>query len=64
MHRLVTTTLTLLLLAIPAQLFAKGEFTIQSLYLRVPIEIVDPVVLSKFNVWTGPGTWSSDPAFN
>jgi hypothetical protein len=57
----------LLLLAIPSHLFAKAEttkITIQSLYLKAPIKIVDPVILSKFNVWTGPGTWSSDPAFN
>lgn len=67
MHRLGTVTLTLLLLAVPAQLFAKGEtakITIQSWHLKAPIEIVDPVILSNFNVWTGPGTWSSEPAFN
>ena len=67
MNRFLAPALASLLCAIPAALFAKGEtnkITIQSLYLKAPIEIVDPVILSKFNVWTGPGTWSSDPAFN
>lgn len=67
MNRLLAAAFALLLSAIPAQLLAKGEttkITIQSLYLKTPIEIVDPVILSKFNVWTGPGTWSSDPTFN
>jgi hypothetical protein len=66
-NRFLAPALASLLCAIPAALFAKGEtnkITIQSLYLKAPIEIVDPVILSKFNVWTGPGTWSSDPAFN
>ena len=67
MNRFLAPALALLLCAMPAELFAKGattKITIQSLYLKAPIEIVDPVILSKFNVWTGPGTWSSDPAFN
>jgi hypothetical protein len=67
MNRLLAAAFVLLLLAVPPQLFAKAEttkITIQSLYLKAPVEIVDPVILSKFNVWTGPGTWSSDPAFN
>lgn len=67
MNRLLATAFALLLSAVPSQLFAEGEatkITIQSLYLKAPIEIVDPVILSKFNVWTGPRTWSSDPAFN
>ena len=67
MNRFLAPALALLLCAIPAELFAKGEttkITIQSLYLKAPIEIVDPVILSTFDVWTGPGRWSSDPAFN
>lgn len=67
MNRPLAAAYALLLFAVPSQLFAKGEttrITIQSLHLKAPIEIVDPVILSKFNVWTGPGTWSSDPAFN
>src|SRR5580704_18075260 len=67
MDRLLAAAFALLLSAVPSQLFGEGEatrITIQSLYLKAPIEIVDPVILSTFNVWTGPGTWSSDPAFN
>jgi hypothetical protein len=67
MARLLAAAFALLLSAVPSQLFGEGEatrITIQSLYLKAPIEIVDPVILSTFNVWTGPGTWSSDPAFN
>jgi hypothetical protein len=67
MNRLLAVAFALLVFAVPSQLLAKAEttkITIQSLYLKAPVEIVDPVILSKFNVWTGPGTWSSDPAFN
>jgi hypothetical protein len=45
MDRFLVPALALLFCAIPAELFAKGEttkITIQSLYLKAPIEIVDP----------------------
>ncbi|MGA8621052.1 MAG: hypothetical protein WB660_21315 [Candidatus Sulfotelmatobacter sp.] len=67
MNGLLATAIAFLLSAVPSQLFAKGEttkITIQGLYLKAPVEIVDPAILSKFNVWAGPGTWSSDPSFN
>jgi hypothetical protein len=67
MNRLLTATLVFLLLAVPVRLFAKGEttkITIQGFHLKAPIEIVNPLILSKFNVWAGPGTWSSEPGFN
>jgi hypothetical protein len=67
MNRLLTATLAFLLLASPVRLFAKGETTrimIQGFRLNARIEIVNPLILSKFNVWAGPGTWSRSPGFN
>jgi hypothetical protein len=32
--------------------------------LSKPIEITDRHILANFNVWTGPGTFSSQPGFN
>ena len=58
MNRLLSAAFVLLLSATPSQLFAKGEttkITIKGLYLKAPIEIVDPVILSKFNIWTWTG---------
>ena len=43
--------------------FAKGTTTkvlITSTALQTPIEISDPEVLTNFNVWSGPGTFSND----
>ena len=48
-----------LLLAIPAELFAKAEtskITIKGTDLSAPIEIRDPKTLANFAVWTGTGT--------
>jgi hypothetical protein len=67
MNRLLTATLAFLLLTSHVRLFAKGEttrITIQGFHLKARIEIVNPLILSKFNVWVGPGTWSSEPGFN
>jgi len=67
MNRLLTATPAFLLLASPVRLFAKGEtigITTQGFHLKAPIEIVNPLILSKFNVWAGPGIWSSEPGFN
>jgi hypothetical protein len=49
----------LLVLTIPAELFAKSETSkiiIKSAVLSAPIEITDPKTLANFVVWTGPGT--------
>ena len=57
----------LVMLSFPALLFAKGDIvriTIKGADLKTPVEITDPKVLANFGVWTGPGTGSSDPAFN
>jgi hypothetical protein len=67
MNQLFTATLAFLLLASPVRLFANGEtirITIQGFHFKAPIEIVNPLILAKFNVWAGPGTWSSEPGFN
>jgi hypothetical protein len=48
-----------LLLAIPAELFAKAatsKIIIRGADLRAPIEITDPKTLANFAVWTGTGT--------
>jgi hypothetical protein len=57
-------SVTLFLLLLPVQVFAKGptsKITINGPGLKTPIEITDPNVVKQFNVWTGPGTWSSVP---
>jgi hypothetical protein len=67
MKRLLSILVTFLLLVIPAQVFAKGptvKITIKGAALKSPIEITDPEVLTKFQVWSGPGTSSSAPGFN
>jgi hypothetical protein len=49
----------LLLLAIPAELFAKAKTSkiiIKGADLSTPIEITDPKMLANFGVWTGTGT--------
>jgi hypothetical protein len=56
-----------LLLANPAQLFAKGvtvKITIQGADLKTPIEITDQNVLANIQVWSGLGTSSSEPGFD
>jgi hypothetical protein len=47
----------------PIQLSAKGDtvrITITGGDLKVPIEITDPKVASRFQVWVGPGTSSNE----
>ena len=59
MKRLLSVLVILLLLAIPAELFAKAETSkiiVKGADLRAPIEITDPKTLDNFLVWTGTGT--------
>jgi hypothetical protein len=62
--RLFIFVLSLLLVgAIPASLSAKGKtvrITIKGTDLKTPVEITDSSILANFNVWTGPGTSSSE----
>ena len=47
----------------PTRVSAKGamvKILIQGLDIPTPIEITDPMILSDFNVWTGPGTSSNE----
>jgi hypothetical protein len=56
-----------LFLIVPSRFLAKGATTkimIEGADLAKPIEITDRKVLANFNVWTGPGTFSSQPGFN
>jgi hypothetical protein len=67
MKQLLSVLVTFLLLVIPAQVLAKGhtvKITIQGADLKTPVEITDPNVLTKFQVWSGPGTSSNFPGFN
>jgi hypothetical protein len=59
MKRLLPILVPFLLLAVPAEVFAKAvtsKITTKGADLKVPIEITDPKALANFNVWTGPGT--------
>src|SRR5262249_1115552 len=40
------------------------RITIQGADLKSPIEITDPKILANLNVWTGPGTFSTQPGFS
>lgn len=56
-----------LFLIVPSRFFAKGATTkimIEGADLAKPIEITDRKVLANFNVWTGPGTFSTQSGFN
>ena len=47
------------LLIVPVLLSAKGDtirITIKGGNLAAPIEITDPALITRFNVWSGPGT--------
>lgn len=49
---------------VPASLVAKGSttrITITDTRGARSISVVDPVVLARFNVWDGPGTFSGPP---
>lgn len=55
----------LLILSVPAPLLAKGKtvkITIKGAQLKTPIEISNPRILENFQVWTGPGTNTSEGA--
>ena len=59
MRRMFSVLIAFFLLAIPAQLFAKGptlKIIIRGGDLKAPIEIRDSAVLASFPVWAGPGT--------
>ena len=59
MKRLLSVLVPFLLVAIPAEVFAKADtskITIKGADLEAPIEITDLKTLAKFSVWTGPGT--------
>jgi hypothetical protein len=56
-----------LFLIVPSRFLAKGVTTkiiIDGAGLAKPIEITDQKVLANFNVWTGPGTVSTQQGFN
>ena len=63
LKRMLLAFLTFPLIAATPDLFAKGKtskITISGADLKAPIEITDPSVLLKFNVWSGVGTsWTS-----
>ena len=64
---LVVAFIVSLFLIVPARFLAKGATTkimIEEADLAKPIEITDRKVLANFNVWTGPGTFSTQPGFN
>jgi hypothetical protein len=57
--RLLSVLITLLLLAIPVELFGKAQTSkiiIKGADLSAPIKITDPKTLANFFVWTGTGT--------
>ena len=67
MRKIIAVALPLLLLAVPSIVPAKGKTTkivIEGPDLSKPIEITDPDVLARFNVWAGPGTSSTRPGAN
>jgi hypothetical protein len=57
--RLLSVLVILVLLAIPADLFAKAhtsKIIIKGADLNAPVEITDSKTLANFSVWTGTGT--------
>ena len=59
MKRLLSVLVILVLLASPAELFAKAQTSkiiIKGTGLNVPVEITDSKTLANFSVWTGTGT--------
>lgn len=54
-------------LIVPSRLLAKGRTTkivIEGTGLVKLLEITDRKTLANFNVWTGPGTFSTQPGFD
>jgi hypothetical protein len=67
MKRIPAVALIVLSLIVPSRLLAKGATTkivIEGGDLTKPIEITDRKTLVNFNVWTGPGTFSTQPGFD
>ena len=55
---------TVLAALVPASLVAKGpttRITITAVGGVRAVSVVDPIVLARFNVWDGPGTFSGPP---
>ena len=54
--------ISLAILALPVVAWSKGEtiqIDIDGADLTSPIEITDPAIVSKFNIWNGPGVSTS-----
>ena len=67
MRKTLAVALVALAWLIPSRLLGKGATTkvvIEGPDLAKPIEITDRKILANFNVWTGPGTFSTQPGFN
>ena len=64
MKKFLAIALIMFLSAAPSRLLAKGATTKVVIDLSKPIEITDRKILANFNVWTGPGTFSTQPGFN
>jgi hypothetical protein len=67
MKTILGIALAMLLSVVPSRLLAKGpttEVVIEGPGLSKAIEITDRKILANFNVWAGPGTFSTQPGFN
>jgi hypothetical protein len=67
MKTILGIALIMLWSAAPSRLLAKGTTTkvvIEGPGLSKPVEITDQKILANFNVWAGPGTFSTQPGFN
>lgn len=67
MKTILGIALAVLLSAVPSRLLDKGPTTkvvIEGPGLSKAIEITDRKILANFNVWAGPGTFSTLPGFN
>ena len=67
MKQILGLALIMFLSAAPSRVLAKGATTkvvIAGPGLSKPIEITDREILANFNIWTGPGTFSTRPGFN
>jgi hypothetical protein len=67
MKNTLAIALIMVLSAAPSRTLAKGTTTkvvIESPDLSKSIEITDRKILANFNVWAGPGTFSTQPGFN
>jgi hypothetical protein len=67
MKNILALVLIMLLSAAPSRVLAKAATTkivIEGPDLSKLIEITDRKILPNFNVWSGPGTFSTQPGFN